>query len=356
MHLEDLVPHTTDENIVDFNEPLSALQRATEELEYSNLLDSAALETSDSCRRLALVAVFAVSTYSTTGTRTTKPFNPLLAETYECDRKIDKGWRSLAEQVSHHPPTMLYHHYQKKGRSLCVMPVGSTYVRFLDNDDVFVYDKVCTSSTMTNIVSGKLQTENCGDFLVFNSSTGDKCLLKFHEQGGIFSREVPKKVSGTVIDASGRPRYRIEAIWDQYANLYRLDSNQQARSEETVWMVDPLPINSAKMHNFTEFAIELNQPEAGVAPTDSRNRPDQRLMEQGIDWTTANAIKQQLEEAQRVRRRLAADKKHRPLWFVEKREEEMLDKNDVYAFTGEYWQRKEKQDWSVCPKIFTLEK
>lgn len=56
------------------------------------------------------------------------------------------------------------------------------------------------------------------------------------------------------------------------------------------------------MHNFTEFAIELNEPEAGVAPTDSRLRPDQRLMENS-DWNTANIIKQKLEEAQRQRRK-----------------------------------------------------
>ena len=31
--------------------------------------------------------------------RTGKPFNPLLGETFECDRTEDLGWRSFAEQV-----------------------------------------------------------------------------------------------------------------------------------------------------------------------------------------------------------------------------------------------------------------
>lgn len=83
---------------VDFNEPLSFLQRLTEDLEYAALLDHAA-ELTDSCEQMCYVAAYAVSCYATTGTRTTKPFNPLLGETYECDRTSDLGWWSMAEQV-----------------------------------------------------------------------------------------------------------------------------------------------------------------------------------------------------------------------------------------------------------------
>ena len=41
------------------------------------------------------------------------------------------------------------------------------------------------------------------------------------------------------------------------------------------------------MYGFSEFACGLNEPEEGVAPTDSRLRPDQRIMEKG-DFDTAN--------------------------------------------------------------------
>lgn len=58
-----------------------------------------------------------------------------------------------------------------------------------------------------------------------------------------------------------------------------------------------------KCYNFTELAVELNEPEDGVAPTDSRLRPDQRLME-NCDWDSANKEKQRLEEKQRAARRL----------------------------------------------------
>ena len=86
-----------------FSEPISFLQRITEILEYSSLLDKAA-ECTDPLEQMAYVAAFSVSNYSTCTCRQNKPFNPMLGETFECDRLDDYGWRSIAEQVSHHPP------------------------------------------------------------------------------------------------------------------------------------------------------------------------------------------------------------------------------------------------------------
>ena len=58
---------------------------------------------------MVLVAAFSVSAYASTQSRSShKPFNPLLGETYECARE-DKGWRFVAEQVTHHPPVCACH-------------------------------------------------------------------------------------------------------------------------------------------------------------------------------------------------------------------------------------------------------
>ena len=85
------------------NEPLGLLQKLCEEMEYSDLLDRAS-QTEDVYLRLVYVAAFIVSTYSSNYYRTgRKNFNPLLGETYECIRE-DRGWKFIAEQVSHHPP------------------------------------------------------------------------------------------------------------------------------------------------------------------------------------------------------------------------------------------------------------
>lgn len=60
--------------------------------------------------------------------------------------------------------------------------------------------------------------------------------------------------------------------------------------------------NAENMYFFSKLALTLNEPEDGVAPTDSRLRPDQRLMENG-KWDEANMEKQRLEEKQRAVRR-----------------------------------------------------
>lgn len=93
---------------VNFNEPLSMLQRLTEDLEYHHLLDKAVHCTS-SVEQMCLVAAFSVSSYSTTVHRIAKPFNPMLGETFELDRLDDMGLRSLCEQVrpTHTPPELL---------------------------------------------------------------------------------------------------------------------------------------------------------------------------------------------------------------------------------------------------------
>ncbi|RTG83917.1 uncharacterized protein DC041_0005470 [Schistosoma bovis] len=83
---------------VNFNEPLSFLQRAVEDFTYSNLLDYAS-QTRDPVEQMAYVVAFSVSCYSSTAYRVGKPFNSLLGETYECDRTDDMGWRCISEQV-----------------------------------------------------------------------------------------------------------------------------------------------------------------------------------------------------------------------------------------------------------------
>lgn len=84
---------------ISMNEPLSALQRQCEELEYAELLDQAS-SLKDPFDRMVRVACFAVSSYATSFHRAgKKPFNPILGETYECVRE-DKGFKFIAEQVS----------------------------------------------------------------------------------------------------------------------------------------------------------------------------------------------------------------------------------------------------------------
>jgi oxysterol-binding protein-related protein 1/2 len=88
-------------------EPLSFLQRISENVYYSDLLHKAAHATNP-CKRMEYVAAYAVTNISSNIDRLSKPFNPLLGETYELVRD-DLGFRIVCEQVSHHPPVSAFH-------------------------------------------------------------------------------------------------------------------------------------------------------------------------------------------------------------------------------------------------------
>lgn len=127
------------------------LQRLAEDFEYTELLDKAA-QCSDATEQLAYVAAFTVSSYATTSIRTAKPFNPLLGETYEFDRTDDFGWKSIAEQVSHHPPMVAqfcqgrgWRCWQEftmsskfRGKYLQVIPLGIAHLEF-DSSGIIFY-------------------------------------------------------------------------------------------------------------------------------------------------------------------------------------------------------------------------
>jgi len=161
----------------------------------------------------------------------------------------------------------------------------------------------------------------------------------------------------------------LQGHWDSEMDMAKV-SKQEQNSIETssfqrIWTVNPPYENSENMYRFTQLAIELNEDEPGVAPTDTRKRPDQRMMEQGR-WDEANQLKEELEERQRAaRRRREAEADHairndsalgraypeyQSLWF-EKAQDEVTG-SVVHVFNGEYWRCKEKQDWSRCPAIF----
>ncbi|MEQ2271850.1 hypothetical protein XENORESO_010214 [Xenotaenia resolanae] len=118
------------------------------------------------------------------------------------------------------------------------------------------------------------------------------------------------------------------------------------------------------MYYFSSLALTLNEPEEGVAPTDSRRRPDQRLMEEG-HWDEANAEKQRLEEKQRSTRRererdavkVAATPEegahpdnYQAMWFEKIHDSASGDTLHVYK--GGYWEAKEQGSWEMCPEIF----
>ncbi|XP_053689431.1 oxysterol-binding protein 1 isoform X2 [Sabethes cyaneus] len=366
---------------VNFNEPLSMLQRLTEDFEYSEILDKAA-QCKDTCEQLAYVTAFTISSYSTTSNRTGKPFNPLLGETYECDRTDDLGWRCINEQVSHHPPMAAqycegrgWRCWQEftmtskfRGKYIQIVPLGYAHVEFPASGNKFTWRKVTT--TVHNIIVGKLWVDNHGDMEIFGekNARGVKCHLKYLPYS-YFTRDTQRRVKGVVMDNASQVKWVISGTWDSKIEIAPVTSTSgsvenpvyKTGNFKTAWSRRLPPNDCEKYYNFTVLACQLNEPEPDVAPTDCRLRPDQRLMEEG-KWNDSNAEKLRLEEKQRARRRereaeaeqAAAEGRpyppYEPIWFG-KQKEEGTD-NLVHVYKGTYWDCKAKQEWSKCPDIF----
>ncbi|XP_011604953.2 oxysterol-binding protein 1-like isoform X2 [Takifugu rubripes] len=377
---------------VNFNEPISMLQRLSEDLEYHELLDKAA-KCHSSLEQMCYVAAFSVSSYSTTVHRTGKPFNPLLGETFELDRRRESGYRSLCEQVSHHPPAAAHHVISERGwtlrqeitvaskfrgKYLSIMPLGTIHAIFEKSNNHYTWKKVNT--TVHNIIVGKLWIDQSGEIDVVNHTTGDRCHLKFAPYS-YFSRDVARKVTGVVMDKDGKAHYVLSGTWDEKMEFSRVMQSSRGGENGTegkqktvyqtlkareVWRRNPLPEGAESMYYFTTLALTLNEPEEGVAPTDSRLRPDQRLMEAGR-WDEANAEKQRLEEkqrsARREREREAASQRtssqteegvshdnYQARWFEHC--EDRVSGEQVHIYKGGYWETKDRGNWEGCPDIF----
>lgn len=374
---------------VNFNEPLSMLQRLSEDLEYYELLDKGA-KCQTSLEQMCYVAAFTVSSYSTTVHRTGKPFNPLLGETFELDRLKDCGYRSLCEQVSHHPPAAAHHAFSEKGwtlrqeitlaskfrgKYLSIMPLGSIQCIFDKSNNHYSWKKVTT--TVHNIIVGKLWIDQSGEIDVVNHTTGDRCHLKFAPYS-YFSRDVPRKVTGVVTDKDGKAHYVLSGTWDEKIEFSRVMQSSkgengtegkqrtvyQTLKAKEIWKKNPLPEGAENMYFFSTLALTLNEAEEGVAPTDSRLRPDQRLMEDGR-WDEANAEKQRLEEKQRLARRErereavkvasspeegAHPDNYQAMWF--EKIDDPASAETLHVYKGGYWETKDNGSWDICPDIF----
>ncbi|CAK1543640.1 unnamed protein product [Leptosia nina] len=321
---------------VTINEPLNMLQRLCEELEYSELLDSASI-CEDPVNRMALVAAFAVSAYAASAHRAaSKPFNPLLGETYECVRE-DKGFKFLAEQVSHHPPISACHAVSNRwvfwqeariktkfwGKSMEFQPAGRVHLILLATGDHYTWNKVTTC--VHNLFGGQRWVDQYGDMLITRQGSDISCKLHFVKASSWSSTR--HEVRGAV-SSKQSTQLRLHGRWSEalYAG--------EPPAARCLWRPGTMPPDFELYYGFTRFAMELNEMEPGLKDilphTDTRFRPDQRALEEG-DVDSAEQFKHELEQSQRERRRDRPD--HLPAWF----RKSMNDGEETWVYGGEYW-------------------
>ncbi|KAK9809121.1 hypothetical protein WJX72_009685 [[Myrmecia] bisecta] len=343
-----------------FNEPLSALQKSAEDLEYSELLDQAAECPQGSVERMLLVAAFAVSGYSGTAGRTSKPFNPLLGETFEfvCP---EKGFRFIAEKVVHHPTVVAAYCQGRRweiqadgdvkskfwGRSIELHPVGVMALSFDDGEE-YTWHKVTTS--INNLIIGKLYIDHGGLMRVRNLATGLSARIKFKEAGMLTPAHNAHQVRGYLdINNERLPKPEIYGKWDEALYADMPDGSQQL-----LWKINPPPEEPTR-YNLTSWAIELNEVTPSLrgklAPTDCRLRPDQHFLELGM-YDQANAEKQRLETKQRAARK-AAERGDPivPRWF-EPIPGVAAGEGLTYRYKGGYFEARKAGVYEGCRDIF----
>ncbi|XP_051519745.1 oxysterol-binding protein-related protein 7-like isoform X1 [Myxocyprinus asiaticus] len=334
---------------VALNEPLSFLQRVSEELEYSELLDIAN-HTDDPYQRMVYVAAFSISGYAWASWRNRyKPFNPVLGETYESMRE-DRGFRYVAEQVSHHPPLSACHaesenfafwqdqRWKNKfwGKSVEFISTGMINVALPNYDDHYEWNKAVTC--IHNVFSQQRWLEHYGDVLIRNINS-DECTCKITFVKSRYWGEDNSKneVQGSVLDRSGRVVHRFGGSWHEGIFCDTLPSPQ------CIWKPNAQPDDYFDYFGFSQYARELNELTPGIKdklpPTDTRFRPDQRLLEEG-KVAEADKCKDEIEGKQRDRRKELAKKgeEHLPRFFKKTTDHAG---REVWVTNGTYWKVRE---------------
>ncbi|XP_026171309.1 oxysterol-binding protein-related protein 7 [Mastacembelus armatus] len=341
------------------NEPINLLQRLCEELEYSELLDTAN-NTPDPFQRMVYIAAFAISGYSPATFRNRyKPFNPVLGETYECIRE-DRGFRLISEQVCHHPPISACHaesenfsfwqdqRWKNKfwGKSVEILPTGMVNVTLPRYGDHYEWNKVVTC--IHNVFSQQRYLEHYGEVTIQNlKSNVCTCRITFVKSRYWGSDTNKNEVQGTVLDQSGSVIHRFGGLWHEGIFCDTLPT------PKCVWKPNPQPKDYLLYYGFSTFAMELNEltPDLKtlLPSTDSRLRPDQRMLEEG-KVEESDRKKDEIEEIQRERRKefVKRGEEHVPRFF--KKAKDSCGR-DVWLTNGTYWKLRENPGFANTENV-----
>uniref|UniRef100_A0A8C7DGV8 Oxysterol-binding protein n=1 Tax=Oncorhynchus kisutch TaxID=8019 RepID=A0A8C7DGV8_ONCKI len=327
------------------NEPLNLLQRVSEELEYSELLDIAN-HTEDPFERMLYIGVFSISGYAwATWRNRYKPFNPVLGETYESHRK-ERGFRYVAEQVSHHPPCSAVHaesenftfwqdqQWKNKfwGKSLEIISSGPVNVKLPKYGDHYEWNKAVTC--VHNVLSQQRWLEHYGEVTIRNTKSDIcTCKISFVKSRYWTSETSKNEVQGQVLNQAGEVVHRFGGLWHEGIFCDTLPN------PKCIWKPNPQADDHFQYYGFSRYARELNEltPELKkvLPPSDTRYRPDQRILEEG-DVAGADSKKEEVEQKQRERRKELAKKgeEHVPRFF---RKELDAAGNESWLSNGTYW-------------------
>ena len=378
---------------VSANEPTSLLQRLAEPLETAYLLSKAASASlsgsGKAAERLLYVAAFAVSTFSSNRVKERairKPFNPMLGETYELVRHETSSpkspsYRFVAEKVSHHPVRMAWQadslagcwslaqspqpvqkfwgksvELNTEGQWRLVLHSGDAAAAGGSGGERFTWSQ--PTCFLRNVLAGEKYVEPVQSMTIINESNGLKAVAVFKAAGMFSGRS--EDVNITLSSLSNPGSVLEEGLIGKWTTgLSRTDTG------EAIWEVGPLIADSAKCYGFTTFAAGLNEitsiEKDALPQTDSRLRPDQRALEEGM-LDKAEAVKARLEERQRARRKILEShgREYVPRFFERVgaggdgghgNEEEVWK---LKSGRDGYWECRERREWNGVEAVFEV--
>ncbi|XP_057864857.1 oxysterol-binding protein-related protein 3A isoform X1 [Cryptomeria japonica] len=330
-------------------EPMTALQKMAELMEYSYLLDLAD-ECEDPYLKMVYASSWAISVYYAYQ-RAWKPFNPILGETYEMVNH--GGIKFIAEQVCHHPPMSSAFAENKhftytitskvktkfRGNSVDVYPLGRTRVMLKKSGEIL--DLVPPPMKCHNLIFGQTWVDSSGEMQMTNQTTGDKVELYFQPRGWFGAGHY--KVDGHVYDSKEERKLLMTGRWSVSLSYQPCDTKGlplPGTNLKEVWKVADVPKNDK--YQYTHFAHKINSFDTApknLLASDSRLRLDRSALEIG-DLKKAGVEKNNLEKRQRAekRRRESKSEQFTPRWFIPMGEVAATPWGDleVYEYNGKY--------------------
>lgn len=250
------------------NEPLTLLQRNSEVFAFNGLIEKALAE-EDSLLRLVYISAYSAARYFLTNGRIHKPFNPLLGETFEI---VTPTFRSIAEQVSHHPPVLAMHCQGQgytisktvnglikfTGKSITALDPNRFYLKIhpsclkgaLNDSEDYSFDN--PKMMIGNLIIGDTYVEPQGATEIVNHSTGERCDLEFKPRG--WTSQNKDSVFGEVRDSNGVPKYQIVGKYSQSMDVINVETQETWQ----IWKAPEQPESAERIYGMNNFALQLN--------------------------------------------------------------------------------------------------
>jgi len=328
------------------------------ELNQSWDLLTKADECEDPDLKLLFVTTFVISTFGSTGFRTSKYLNPYLGETYEY---IDDDIKFVAEQISTTPPTSVCRLESKNfileqsqhvntvigANILDVYPHNKTVVTLKSRNDVYTYEGVKT--VVHNLIIGKTWVDNVGVITVRNVGTDLSSTIDFKECGW-FSKNY-HEIESYILENNNRI-FSLQGRWDEKITAKRLRSygeynpvkenkdyefiqgNNKLIWENPVELVNEEPYKKYGFTLNTMKAISIQPEMVGTVPrSDSRFRQDRMVLERG-DKNRATTNRSNLETIEKRKKTFRQDNglEYLPKYFEMKE----IDGFPYWNYNGQY--------------------